>query len=301
MPLYLDGKQYTDALALIATLLKELKKLDDKNTLTEVQLLESRVWFSLKNLAKARSSLTSARTSANAIYCPPVLQAALDMQSGVLHAEEKDYKTAFSYFYETMENYSQLGEEGLAVLALKYMLLCKIMLNLSQDVHAIMNGKIAVKYKGEQLDAMRAVASAHQNRNLLEFEGSLAKYRKELGEDPIIKSHLKALYDTMLEQNLLRVIEPFSKVQISHIASLVQLPSAQVEAKLSQMILDKVFYGILQVHTSGSAGKGVEAAEGCLEVWDAPAPDATYTSALETFTQINGCLDSLYEQAAALS
>lgn len=56
------------------------------------------------------------------------MQAALDMQSGILHADEKDYKTAYSYFYETLEGYSG-QEDPRAVSALKYMLLCKIMLH----------------------------------------------------------------------------------------------------------------------------------------------------------------------------
>ncbi|CAH1765506.1 4839_t:CDS:2 [Entrophospora sp. SA101] len=92
--LYLDNKMYHDALNLINPFLKELKRLDDKMVLIEVQLLESRVCHALRNIAKSRAALTSARTSANAIYCPPLLQAALDMQSGILHAEDKDYKTA---------------------------------------------------------------------------------------------------------------------------------------------------------------------------------------------------------------
>lgn len=127
--LYLENKMYHESLTLIAQLLKELKRLDDKMVLVEVQLLESRVCHALRNLPKARAALTSARTSANSIYCPPLLQAALDMQSGILHAEDKDYKTAYSYFFETFEGFSS-QDDPKAVLALKYMLLCKIMLNL---------------------------------------------------------------------------------------------------------------------------------------------------------------------------
>lgn len=45
---------YHDALTLINSLLKELKRLDDKMVLVEVQLLESRVCHALRNLSKSR-------------------------------------------------------------------------------------------------------------------------------------------------------------------------------------------------------------------------------------------------------
>ncbi|KAJ3206363.1 26S proteasome regulatory subunit rpn6 [Clydaea vesicula] len=286
--LYLENKLYTEALSLINVLIKELKRLDDKNVLMEVQLLESRVFHSLRNLPKSRAALTSARTSANSIYCPPLMQAGLDMQSGVLHAEEKDYKTAYSYFYETLEGYNSQDDRR-AVSALKYMLLCKIMLNLAEDVHAIVNGKIALRYAGSEVEAMRAVANAHQNRSLIEFESAISKYKEELGNDPIIRSHLTALYDTLLEQNLLRIIEPFSRVEISHVASLVKLPTAQVEQKLSQMILDNVFDGVLD--------QGV----GCLIVFEEVKTDKTYEAALETIKSMGNVVESLYQKAALLT
>lgn len=44
---------------------------------------------------------------------------------------------------------------------------------------------------------------------------ALTEYRAELRDDPIINTHLAKLYDNLLEQNLIRVIEPFSRVQVT--------------------------------------------------------------------------------------
>merc|ERR1712014_345900 len=131
---------YQAALADGAKLLKELKKLDDKNLLVEVQLLESKTYHALSNLPRARAALTSARTTANSIYVPPRIQAQLDLQSGILHAsEEKDFKTAFSYFFEAFEQYDSV-EDKMALTALKYMLMSKIRRRTPEEVHNIVSG-----------------------------------------------------------------------------------------------------------------------------------------------------------------
>ncbi|KAJ2241516.1 26S proteasome regulatory subunit rpn6, partial [Coemansia sp. RSA 455] len=269
--LYLDNRMYTEALALISLLLSELKKLDDKMQLVEVHLLESRVYMAIKNLPKSRAALTSARTAANSIYTPPPLQAHLDLQSGTLHADEGDFKTAYSYFFETMEglavyvtpkgtdehatsaagDLSSAGSpatyEQRQLQAFAYMLLCKIMIQQPDDITALLaTGKTASKFRDHRaVAALQAVAKAQKQRSLSDFERVLSEYRDELQNDELIRNHLTALYDTLLEQNLVRLIEPYSRVEIAHIAKLIGLPIRVVENKLSQMILDKVFYGIL--------------------------------------------------------
>ncbi|KAL0946353.1 hypothetical protein HGRIS_012586 [Hohenbuehelia grisea] len=266
--LQLDTAQYKSALALIDTLLTELKRLDDKLILTEVHLLESRVYLGIRNLPKAKAALTSSRTAANSIYCPPHLQSSLDLQAGILHAEDRDWTTAYSYFFEAFEGLSSLGEDT-ALGAFKYMLLCKVMLNLSDDVNSLLTIKLALKYaQMREVESMRAIARAHQNRNLADFEKALRDYRDELSSDLTIRTHLAALYDTLLEQNLLRIIEPYSVVEIEHVANLVGQERQAVEQKLSKMILDKVFHGVL------------DQGRGCLLVYDEPEIDVSHNAIL---------------------
>lgn len=54
--LYYETRQFREALPLIDSLLRELKKLDDKAMLTEVHLLESRVNHAIRNADKAKVS-----------------------------------------------------------------------------------------------------------------------------------------------------------------------------------------------------------------------------------------------------
>lgn len=279
---------YYDALTLINPLLSELKRLDDKLTLVDVQLLESRVYHALGNQPKARAALTSARTSAASVYTPPLLQAGLDMQSGVLHAEDGDFTTSHSYFVEALDGYAGQDAHTQATAALQYMLLCKVMLNAQDDVTSLLRGKHAARYAGPQLEAIKAIAAAHAHRSLSEYEQALADWRHALAADPFVRSHLRRLYDGMLEQNLIKVIEPFSRVEIAHVARMVGLDVAAVERKLSQMILDKAIVGVL------------DQGEGCLIVYDEKERDGGYDAALETIEKLNGVVDVLYANQAAL-
>uniref|UniRef100_A0A1I7SU79 PCI domain-containing protein n=2 Tax=Bursaphelenchus xylophilus TaxID=6326 RepID=A0A1I7SU79_BURXY len=284
--LYNDLGRYPQALQQATELVRELKKVDDKDLIVEVQLEESKACYHLSSLAKARAALTSARTTANSMYISPAMQADLDMQSGILHAaDERDFQTAYSYFYEAFEGYNMIESQKDATRALKYMLLSKVMLDASDEATNVLAHKNIVKYHGEDVTAMLAIATAAKNRSLKQFNEAFGHYRQELQCDPVVRKHFNALSDAMLEKELCRLIEPYSFVQISHISERIGLPIEKVEKKLAQMILDQKF--------SGSLHQG----DGMLVVYDAEVEDRTYDLAVQTIRAMGEVVDVLYTRA----
>ncbi|CAK0881643.1 unnamed protein product [Prorocentrum cordatum] len=286
--LYLQESKYQDALELLTRLISEVKKLDDKLLLVEIFLIECRTHFALQNIPKSKAALTASKTNANAIHCPPLLQAEIDLLSGVVSAREKDFRTAYSYFYEAFEAFNAGEKEDKARSfvwarrSMKYMLMTQIMLGRPDDTKSLINSKTGLKYAGPQVDAMAAVAGAHKERSLKKYEQVLSDHKAQLSEDPVVEYHLADLNETLLEQNILRILEPFSRVEIVHVAELVEMPFPRTQAKLREMILDKKLLGTLD--------QGI----GVLVVYDKEEVRTTYDNALKTIKNTSEVMDTLY-------
>eukprot|EP00923_Selenidium_pygospionis_P011796 GHVN01020202.1.p2 GENE.GHVN01020202.1~~GHVN01020202.1.p2 ORF type:complete len:173 (+),score=22.58 GHVN01020202.1:802-1320(+) len=168
---------------------------------------------------------------------------------------------------------------------MKYMLLAKIMCNQSDDVASLTSGKQGVKYMGPDLIALQAVAKCHKLRSLKQFEQNLEEYRTELYGDPIIERHIKELYDSLLEQNILRILEPYSRLEISQVAHLIDLSVESVQQKLGAMILDKT------LHATLDQGNGV------LIIFDKVQHSPVYDDVLVSIKNLSQVVDTLYEKA----
>ena len=77
--------------------------------------------------------------------------------------------------------------------------------------------------------------------------------------------------------------------QVKYVAEKIKLPESQVEKKLSQMILDHKFAGILDQET------------GVLVVFDEAERDSTYDDVLETVNAMSRVVDRLYASAQKLT
>lgn len=282
-----QGK-FTDALTVTAALTREVKKLDDKQLLVEIFLIESQIHYELQNIPKAKAALTAARTNANAIHVPTWLQAKIDLEAGILHAHDSDFKTAYSYFFESFEAYNQTKNTKLATESLVYMLMSKVMVGKARAVESIVSGKAMLQFEGRAIESMKAVANAYKERSLHALDKVLVDFKGELQGNKFVNRHLGTLSEMLLEENLIRLIEPFSKVEIDHVASLIELPVARVEDKLSQMILDKKFDGIL------------DQGRGHLLVHSTSFRDTSFDNSLGVIKNMGDVVDSLFRRAKQL-
>ncbi len=231
---YLETRRYTDALKAIEEVLYEVRKLEDMLLLVDIHLVETKIYISLENVPKAKAALITVKTAATTVNLQPTVQAEIDLLSGYVAAEEKDYTTGFSYFYEAFQGLTSLKDPKCKN-ALLYMLMCKILMKSNDDVLALLNSKLAVQHLSASTEAMKAIAIANKNKSIVEFEQCLNKYKNEL-QDPLIKTHITTLYTQLLEDNIKKIIEPYSRVEIDRVAHLIGLPYDKVLSKYGRVM-----------------------------------------------------------------
>jgi len=59
---------------------------------------------------------------------------------------------------------------------------------------------------------MKEVANANKQQSLLQFQKCAASYERELFDDMVIRRHFNYLYNSLLEENLQKIILPYDQV-----------------------------------------------------------------------------------------
>lgn len=272
--------EFAQAKKEIDEVIKEAKDVDDKNLLVESFLLESKLIYESKNIAKAKASLTACRTNANKIYINPILQADIEKTAGIIHLAEKDYRIAFSYFYEAFEALHQSGERKAASETFQYILLSKIMQDSIDDANNIIDGRFGQIY-AKDAPLILEILKSYQSKNLVELSKILTERRAEISKNRIILSQIDYLYDQLLERNVEKLITAYSKVQISYLAAKLQIEEDAIERKIGEMILDEKLLGSLDQEN------------GMLILFEKKEVDTLFKDGLEVFDNINLALDEL--------
>jgi 26S proteasome regulatory subunit N6 len=281
----LEQGEYKQALEVLGRLSPELRKGDHKSHLIEVHLIESRAYRGLGDFNRAKASLTAARTNAAAVYTSPTLQGQLDLESGIIFTAERDYRTANSYFSEAFDAFAN-SNDARAVDALKYGLLCKILDDRPSETSAMVasSALTVAKFSGSKdaLEAMLDIAKAAEAKSLFQLHEVLERRRAELEADPVVASNLKNLNDNLEEQHLLRVVKPYSAVELSRIAELIGLQLESVQSRLVQMILDQKLKA------------SINQSDGILNIFEDEPQNELLTEAIDLVGEMDGVVDALY-------
>lgn len=247
---YLNVGRFAECLKKIVEVTKELKKYDDKNNLIALYVCESKAYYELSDFNRAKSSLTAARALAVSSACSAKLQAEIDLINGMYLSDEKSFDTAISYFIESMEGFLQDKDMIDARVALRYIVLNKILLSSFDDIPVALSSKAVKSIKDDKfITIMCSISEACKNRDLHEYNNVLFDNSSILDLDTYVKRHLFNMYESLLENNILKIIEPYSHVKINFISSKLKLSEDSIEEKLRKMILDKKINGILDHDT----------------------------------------------------
>ncbi|TBU13221.1 26S proteasome regulatory complex protein [Hamiltosporidium tvaerminnensis] len=242
----LSLKEYSKCLECISPILKELKKHDDKAGLICLYVYESKAFYEQKNLSRARSSLTSAKALAVNTYVSPVLQAHIDMLSGIYLCDERSYSNAYSYFIEALEGFWQGKSFEDAIFVVRYMILCKIIDKKWNEIESVLKLKQVSYFVADEIILLLLkINKACSERNLKDYTDVLNTKGELMSSDTFLISHLYFLYDLLLEANILKIVEPYSNISIDYIADQMGFEPAFIEERLRKMILNGGISGTL--------------------------------------------------------
>ena len=126
---------------------------------------------------------------------------------------------------------------------------------------------------GKEVEALRSIEAAVKEKSIKLLKENIEK-NKEYFKDPIINYHINNLQNDLLEKNLIKIIKPYSVVEIDFVAKSIGLEYQDVLNKLRQMILDKKINGILD------QGKG------SLIIYELEASNPYLGKSIETFKNL---------------
>ena len=280
--IYYIHEHYAKALEICNKVIFDLKRYEDNLGLIQLLLLESKIHYVTNGISKSKAALTSVKTLVTKVYVEPKLQANIDMQAGILAAHEKDFNLAYSYFFEAFDVYNIPNQKrrNKGLRAFQYMIMSKIVGDHIEEVNNVVLSKQGKDYLGKEVDALRSIESAVKENSIKLLKENIEK-NQEYFKDPIIRYHINNLHNDLLEKNLIKIIKPYSVVEIDFVAKSIGLNYQDVLNKLRQMILDKKINGILD------QGKG------SLIIYDVESSNPYLDKSIETFKNLEKVVEAL--------
>lgn len=243
--LYFDNEEYTK----LAKVLKELHKscqtdegeddLKKGTQLLEVYALEIQMYTAQKNNKKQKQLYEQSLHIKSAIP-HPLIMGVIRECGGKMHLREQEFEKAHTDFFEAFKNYDESGSTRRTT-CLKYLVLANMLMKSAINPF---DSQEAKPYKNDpEILAITNLVSAYQNNDINTFESILKSNQKSIMEDTFIREHIEDLLRNIRTQVLIKLIKPYTKINIQFIAKELNIDQNEVENLLVVCILDNTIRG----------------------------------------------------------
>jgi len=275
--LYFDREEF-NRLARILKQLRQSCQTDDgeddlkKGTqLLEVYALEIQMYTAQKNNKKLKALYDQSLHIKSAIPHPLILGVIREC-GGKMHLREGEFEKAHTDFFEAFKNYDESGSPRRTT-CLKYLVLANMLMKSGINPF---DSQEAKPYKNDvEILAMTNLVTAYQNNDINEFEKILKVNRQTIMEDTFIREHIEDLLRNIRTQVLIKLIKPYTRIQIQFISGELNIETGDVESLLVSCILDSTING------------RIDQVSGVLELDESSEGTARYTALDKWNTQLN--------------
>lgn len=242
---YLSKREY-NKLSKLLKALHETCRLEDGSddqkkgtTLLEIFALEIQMHTEMKNTKKLKEVYNQCLGIKSAIPHPRIMGIIREC-GGKMFMSQKEWSLAQTDFFEAFKNYDEAGSPA-RINTLKYLVLANMLME--SDINPFDSQETKPFQNDIEILAMTRLVAAFQRKDIKEFEKILAENQSCIMGDPFIKIHIDQVLRNIRSQVLLKLIVPYTKIELGFISQRLNISIQEVEDLLLGLILDKRVYG----------------------------------------------------------
>lgn len=202
--------------------------------LLEVYALEIQMYTATKNTKRLKQLYEKALQVKSAIPHPRIMGVIREC-GGKMHMGARNFDGAHSDFFEAFKNYDEAGNAR-RIQCLKYLVLAN-MLALS-DIDPFDSPEAKPYTSNREIVSMTSLRGAYTRKDVREFEEILKQNSDSIMGDPFIREHIEELLSRFRSQVLLKLIEPYTRIEIPYAAKELNIEVRELEDLLVSLIID---------------------------------------------------------------
>lgn len=202
--------------------------------LLEVYSVEIQMYSVTKNTQKLKDLYHKALQVTSAIPHPRILGIIREC-GGKMYMAERNWANAATDFFEAFKSFDEAGSDR-RTQCLKYLVLANMLMESEVDPFDAQEVK---PYRNDpEVTVVRALVEAYQRNDIAGFEALLKTHRERVMKDDFIRDYIEDLLKNIRTQVLVKLIKPYTRIQISFISDELNIPESDVEALVVALVLD---------------------------------------------------------------